>query len=283
MGYAFLLILLSVAAGQAPTRDQQSIRQTDFKNFTYRPDCLGEDKSGKPESVRARDGSYQRWSGDDQVYFEVLGTVYGDLTGDGKEEALVRTLCNTGGTGQFTDGIIFTLQQGRPVPVATLGIGDRADGGIHDVRIENGLLKVARYGGTSGACCPDYIETYTFRLQNGRLVAVGKPARSDYTDREGYRSVRRIQFQKGSTSATVKGSTTGMAEYLLGARAGQTLTLRVSGANLSLRLMAPDGADLGPPVPNTPLSVKLPATGDYRIAVEAAQNKTEFTIEVTIR
>lgn len=283
MGYAVLFILLSIAAGQAPTSDKQVIRRTDFKNFTYRPDCLGEDQSGKREAVRVRNGSYQRRSGDDQVYFEVLGVVYGDLNGDGQEEAVVRTLCNTGGTGQFTDGIIFTVQQGRPVPIGTLGTGDRADGGIHDVKLENGLLKVSRYGGTGGACCPDFIETYTFRLSGGKLVAVGKPVRADYVDRAGSREVHRVQFQKGSTTATVKGSISGTAEYLLGARAGQTMTLRITGNDLSLRLMSPDGSDLGPPVPNAPLTVKLPASGDYRIVVEAAKNRADFALEVTIR
>ncbi|MFN7945458.1 MAG: hypothetical protein U0Z53_08905 [Blastocatellia bacterium] len=282
MAYTILFILLSIAAGQAPTADHQAIRQVDFKNFAYQPDCIGDDRNHRP-TIRVKNGSFTREKEDDRLYFEVREVVYGDLTGDGQEEAVVLTLCNTGGTGQFTDGIVFTMRQGRPAVIATLGIGDRADGGIHEVKIENGLLKVSRYGGTSGACCPDYIETYTFRMSGGKLAPVGKPVREDFVDHEGSRSVQRVRFQKGSTTATLKGSTAGTAEYLLGARAGQAMTLRITGRDLSLRLMSPDGSDLGPPVLNTPLTVKLPASGDYRIVIETAKGRADYTLEVTIR
>ena len=283
MIYTLLFILLSVIVGQAPTADHQAIRRVDFKNFTYQPDCLGSGERNHRPSVRVSNGSFTREKEDDRVYFEVGAVIYGDLTGDGQEEAVVRTLCNTGGTGQFSDGIIFTMRQGRPAVIATLGIGDRADGGIHDVRIEHGLLKVARYGGTSGACCPDFIETATFKLTGSQMIAVGKPVRSDYIDPDSSREVRRVRFQKGSSTATLKGATAGTTEYLLGARAGQTVTLRITGRDLSLQLMSPDGADLGQPALNTPLTVKLPVNGDYRIVIETAKGKADYALEVTIR
>lgn len=284
MSYVLIFVLLSIAAGQAPTPDKQAIRRTDFKNYTYHPDCLGGDNVSKGEAVRVRNGEYMQGKDIDRVYFAVQEVVYGDLNSDGVEEAVVRTLCNTGGTGQFTDGIIFTVRNNRPVFVTTLGTGDRADGGIQSVRIENGLLKVDRYGGNSGACCPDYIETYTFKLRSSELVAVGKPVTSDYNDPHNDRTVRRVQFQRGRSATTLKGTTTGIDEYLLGARAGQSMTLHITGNNLSLSLLSADGTELPQPSLNQPLTVKLPVTGDYRIVVDATtKGKASYTIAVTIR
>jgi hypothetical protein len=89
-----------------------------------------------------------------------------------------------GGTGQFTDGIIFTVGGGKTTEIGTLGIGDRADGGIDGVKIENGLLLVRRHGTDSGRrCCPEYVETTTYRLTGNKLVPVGKARASLKLDR----------------------------------------------------------------------------------------------------
>jgi hypothetical protein len=227
-----LLAAACAAAGFAQTASPApSIRQTDFRNFTYRPACLG--LGGKAPPIRVKDGEYARDKGvEDRVYFKVVDVVFGDLDGDGQEEAVVETVCNTGGTGNFSDGIIFKLRNGRPAPVATLGMGDRADGGIDKIRVENGLIKVGRYGGRSGACCPDYVETYTHKLAGGKLVDVGRPVRGDYVDDEGYRAVRRVRFERGASSAKLTGTTKGASEYVLGARAEDVLTRAFGRADL---------------------------------------------------
>lgn len=276
-----ILCFASTTLAQNPN---QAIRQTDFRNFTYRPLCLGE--GGKSEAIRVKNSEYSRDKGiEDRVYFKVNDVIYGDLDGDGQEEAIVETVCNTGGTGNFSDGTIYKLRAGKPVAIASLGVGDRADGGIHKIAIENGLIKVGRYGGNSGACCPDYIETYTHKLSGRKLIDVGKPVRSDYVDEEGYRAVRQVKFQRGASSATLKGTTKGTDEYILGARAGQTLTLRSSGNGYTLEVRTESGDDVPQPTAGQDYSVKLPKNGNYRLVVMAKdENKpASYTLEVGIR
>jgi hypothetical protein len=266
-------------------RAQSDIRQVDFKNFTYSPACVEEN-----QTIRAKNGEYSRGNPNDPsgdtVYFQVVEVVYGDLTGDGSEEAVVSTLCNTGGTGQFTDGIIFTLRGGKPVEITTLGMGDRAYDGIESVRIENGLLKVGRYGTISGgACCPEYVDTHTFRLAGDKLVETGKPVRKKVEQDAPAVEAKRIRFARGRTSAVLTGTTDSSDEYLLGARAGQTMLVHITskGNNATVEVTDSDGnAVEGNAKPND-WSGALPKNGDYRIIVRATRGVAAYTLEVTIR
>lgn len=277
----FVFSLSGIALAQS-----NSIRKIDFLNFTYSPACIGGD-----EKIRARNGEYSVGSADDpsadRIYFKIMDVVYGDLTGDGQEEAVVTTLCNTGGTGQFTDGIIFTLRGGRPVSLGTLGMGDRADGGIDSVAIERGQLRVSRYGTvTGGACCPEYIETQAYRLSGNKLIEVGKPIRKEIAQEEpSSNSAKRIRFARGRTTAVVEGSTEESDEYLLGARAGQTMIVHVTSRNNNavIKVLDSTGNTIkGSSKPND-WSGTLPGNGDYRIVVSSTKGTAEYTLEVTIR
>lgn len=276
-----LLTSFGVAAGFAQS-DAQAIRKVDFRNFSYQT-CFDEEK----KSTHITKGKYSREIKDGDikysVYFEVREVVYGDLDGDGKEEAVVETLCNSGGTGQFTDGLVYRLQNGKPVQIGNVGVGDRADGGIHEIKIVNGLLKVSRYGGNSGACCPDFIETSTLKLTGKGLVEVGKPVQSDYVSQDGESATRRVRFPRGASATTVKGTTKGQETYLIGARTGQTMSLKVTGSNLTVELQAPEGAEIAQPKPNQPWSAKLPANGDYRLTISPPKGTATFVIDVSIK
>ena len=177
-----LLITLAVCGfGATAARAQRGagdIRAVDFQNFTYRNTSCG------PGAIRARGGKFEKKTGEyEGIYFSVEKVVYGDLDGDGRDEAAVFTLCNTGGTGQFTESTVFTMRGGRAVPLVSTGIGDRADGGVHDVRIAGGRLVEERYGHgpNSGACCPEFIETTNYGLRGRRLVKIGRTQRKKYT------------------------------------------------------------------------------------------------------
>lgn len=92
----------------------------------------------------------------------------------------------------------------------------------------------------------------------------------------------RINFKRGTSSATVKGTVAkgGPDFYLVGAKAGQTMTVKVMGKvsfgidSLGERLTEDDG--------NTSWSEKLPADGDYKIKVfssgGAQDDKIEFKL-----
>lgn len=86
-----------------------------------------------------------------------------------------------------------------------------------------------------------------------------------------------VHFAKGQTATTLKGSFKGYdtVEYLLTAKAGQTLSLKVSGssnANLNVfpptDYVLPDPQQLALPLEGTDTrSARLPADGLYRIQV----------------
>lgn len=174
-----LFILSAVVASAQKRGGAGDIHRVDFQNFTYRPSCAYE----KPRAVRTRNGNYTRNRGDDKMFFEVRSVNYGDLTGDGRDEAVVLTNCNTGGTGQFSEGFIFTMRSGRPALLTRIEGGDRAFGGLAGAKVEHGLLIVESYAPEEpgvGACCPKYIETTHYRWNGRRLVKVGKTTRRKY-------------------------------------------------------------------------------------------------------
>ncbi|HEV2911960.1 MAG TPA: hypothetical protein VGX92_01475 [Pyrinomonadaceae bacterium] len=175
-----LALIAAFASFPAEARKvHDAIRRVDFRNFTYLPSCAYD---GKP--VRMRGGTYSRDRGDDKMFLELVKVAYGDLTNDGRDEAVVITTCNTGGTGHFTEGTIYTMRgAGRAVELARLEEGDRAFGGIRDVRVERGRLVVERFGpeepGT-GACCPKYVDTISYRWNKSVLAQMGETRRREF-------------------------------------------------------------------------------------------------------
>ena len=283
----FHALCVVLVGWEVPTWAQSSnaIRRVDWHNFTYQPHCLG-----GAEQIQVKNGEYSRGRGDDpttdRVYFRVQEITYGDLTGDKVDEAVVITVCNTGGTGQFTDGVVFGMYHGRPIPLLSLGMGDRAHGGIASVQITKGLLQVGRFGtDNGGACCPEYIETTTYRLESSLLVEVGQPTRKVIAPEQPASTARRVQFARGRTSTVLTGSTAGNEEYILGARAGQTMLVHVTSKsrNAVMQVLAPDGTSLTSDTTSYNWSGKLPQDGDYRIVVRATQGVATYKLEVKVR
>ena len=173
------LVIFSLGAltrGQSVNKD--SIHRVDFQNFAYRNPCLADDDI----LIHTRDGSFREEHGDDKLFLKILKVAYGDLTGDRRDEAVVLTICDTGGSGRFTQGYIHTMRKGRVVELTQVEGGDRAFYGIHDIRMERGLLVVERYAPVEegvGACCPKYIDTQKYRWNGRRLIPTGKTHRRD--------------------------------------------------------------------------------------------------------
>jgi len=288
-----VLLILAVAVLPATALGHPAagtdIHGVDFRNFTYKDVCGPEGGS-----TTVKDGSYsvQNEADFDKVYFEITDVVYGDVTGDGSDDALVLTLCNTGGTGNFTDGLLFTMRAGKPTVIARLGVGDRADGGIHSASINGGRLLVDRYvnmGG--GACCPEAIETYSFKW-NGRLLAqIGAAPKRSYQwyGSSGDETPQRVKFLKGTSSATLGGSTVANEAYVLGARANQAITVRFTtkDPNASAAILTPSGELLGKCTPGATWSGALPVTGDYSIRVSSTTSsddpKTAYDLDLGIK
>ena len=252
---------------------QGDIHKVDFKNFTYLAQCIYE----TPQKVTVKNGEFSEEKQEegyvDRFYFHVFDVAYGDLNGDRRDEAIVLTVCNTGGTGNFSEGFIFAMKAGRPTLAARIPGGDRAYGGLRRTRVENGLLVVDSndVGPEGGACCPQIIVTTRYKLAGSRIVKFGKETRRDVYPSE------RVTFAKGSSGKTFKATIPADEgkRFIVGARGGQTLTVSIDTDKASLRLL--EEADVKFGINN--FLVKLPKTGVYTVEI---QNDSGAALSVTV-
>jgi heat shock protein HslJ len=95
---------------------------------------------------------------------------FGDLDGDGQEEAAVILVTNPGGSGTFYDLAVARMQGEALTNLATTLLGDRLQ--IKNIRIENGEISVEMltHGPDDGMCCPTQYTINHYALQNGELV-----------------------------------------------------------------------------------------------------------------
>lgn len=264
-----ILLVFGLTSIQA----QVDIRKVDFANFTYPAFCASEESQNI--TVKNREYSYEKreegWV--DRMYMRVYEPSFGDLDSDGRDEAAIISVCNTGGTGQFTEGYVYGMSSGKPKLLARFEGGDRAYGGIRTARIEKGQLIVERNDpGEIGAnCCAELIVSTTYRLSGGRLTEVGKPVTRPIFP------VERVSFAKGASSKKII-VTIPMDEgrrYVLRAGANQKIDVTVDSQDAGLRLLEEadydfvDGNIVG----------TLPKTGDYTIEV---RNNSEGPLKVTL-
>lgn len=103
-------------------------------------------------------------------------------------------------------------------------------------------------------------------------------------------TTQRVRFARGSTRAVLKGAVVrGTSDrYILGARSGQTMTVRVTSLekNAAFTILGPDGAAL-PGTDDgrdaTNWAGELPLDGDYSVWVSPTRGNATYTLEVTIR
>ena len=270
-----LLITLASAtfACGSPAFTQTDIRSVDFKNFTYEVACLSE----SPIKVPVKDGEFQSEKEVDgyieRFYFFVGDIAYGDLTGDGKDEAIVIGACNTGGSGNFSEGFVFAMQGGGPALIARIPGGDRAYGGLRSTRVEDGILVVESNdaGERGGACCPEFVVTNRYKVSDGKLIPAGASSRRELYPKEP------IKFPKGSTGVTfnVKMPAQEIKRFSVTGRAGQRLMVSTDTDNVTLRLL--EDVRVVDGINN--FTAHLNKNGEYTIEL---QNITDEEQEITL-
>ncbi len=172
----FFVILLCVTNSSAQSRTKRPNTKARTKVITdIRQANLG--KVGK--TINSPTGGFSR----------VDKIVYGDLTGDEKEEAVVVITESGGGSGVDSSAMIYTLQNGRLEklksrdregygPYEGIVGGDRGRGGIRNVRIERRLLFVEQYAPddenySKGPYEPVFIDIVTYQW-NGSIFVPDK-------------------------------------------------------------------------------------------------------------
>lgn len=287
----FIMMLVSSVCGQtrrgnaATARHKPvTIRSVDFLNRTYPAECADGSK------VRVVNGKYAPPANSAGPYYELhVAVTYGDLTGDGQEEAVVIRTCD-GAAGSAEDATIYSLLRGRLTPLVDLEPGSRGDGGDLKVKIAGGLLSVERNVGMA-ACCADLRETITYRLVGRKLSQVGKAVRRPL-EPETKPTTQQIQFDSDRSRANIEGTLEARhrVDYLLRANQGQKLDVLLSAGESQtvMTVIDSDGkfvdeksgyGDIWQGV--------LPATGEYRIIVEnkdpsSTPKPASYTLHVII-
>jgi hypothetical protein len=153
-----------------------SIRDVDFLDRTYEIDG---------ERVTVTHGELVRPAGvdgDDQGFVEVLPPTYGDVDGDGREDAIVMISNNGGGSGRLDEARVFAMRCDRVVQIATITGGDRADGGLVEVStVPHGLLVERNVLGPDDAACCATSTAIEYWRWNGHALVLD-PASEDPDD-----------------------------------------------------------------------------------------------------
>lgn len=165
--------------GKAQSADYLSdIRQVDFKNFTY---IRRADEKGT-NAVRLRQGSFT--SADGAASF-LMRTTYGDLTGDGVEEAVVLLRGqNTRISRTLDEVFIYTLKEGKVVLLTNFEGGKRGDyicsvnSSESNFKVENQRLILDLAVALEGdpQCDPTRYYTITYRWNGSQMIEVERSA-----------------------------------------------------------------------------------------------------------
>jgi hypothetical protein len=183
-----LLAALVVAAScqyPAPASSPAaSIRATDFRNFRY---------PFQGTAWTLIDGE-ERGAGDDEDpewRYEFSNVSYGDLTGDGREEAVVTITAETGGTMVPHWVFVYAAGPRDPELLWSFETGDRTQGGLKGVSVDEGTLVVELFGKNmvpsdpetfgaeddtaQGACCPSVFTRTRYAWTGRAFVLHGAP------------------------------------------------------------------------------------------------------------
>jgi hypothetical protein len=193
------LIFGAVTTGRAQVI---KIRQIDFKNFTYAWDdpAIGVSErwhwiTSSPKSrIKASKGVYHfceqgldEYECEHAPLIRVDSVAYGDLVGDGNEEAVVSLNYSTGGTANWDYLYVYMLKNGRPTLLGRMQTGSRGYGGLIKAAVQNGFLVVdfADKDRRVGDCCSEGYIRVRYRWQKESFVEVGTREHGDLELREG--------------------------------------------------------------------------------------------------
>ncbi len=178
----------------------------DFKNYTYEllrgwqnPDGTADITltdgriapiQGKPNREEMSDEEKAQNRAARRIGMSYVTTKFIDVTGDSIDEAVVILKVETGGAAVPQLVYVFTWKDGKPELLWPFRTGDRADGGLKDIRFENGLLVVELYGqdrfllgqtetakvtgDEEQLCCPTFWTRSSYKWNGKNFLMQGK-------------------------------------------------------------------------------------------------------------
>lgn len=148
------------------------IRLVDFNNIAYPrfPDYSGDER--RNTTLKAGEGGPNFLN-------------YGDITGDGLEEAMIVLGLGTRGSAISYYVYLFTMEKERPKLIWDFETGDRADGGLRQIYAENGNLVIELFGkdraiggdlyqGDEGLCCPSLFTRARYKWTGKHFELISK-------------------------------------------------------------------------------------------------------------
>jgi len=209
---SMILMTVSAAVGQRRTAGTTqgavgtTIRQVDFLDFTYTTSLCTKDVGIGPE-VTVHNGEFKQGNDADEAYFGVVDNkvVYGDLTGDGQEEAVVHTACGrTAWNYGLEEFFVYTRQNDSLRLVARVNQDQMVNDyqrnypeGVlwstrfNGVRVRSGSLLID-WNADGAHCCPEHIVTMQYRLDGEQLMAIARPVRRPFTTEASLRATRSV-------------------------------------------------------------------------------------------
>lgn len=208
----------------APAPESGDLRDVDLGNDIMFVNHYGENELFGP----ATNGEFLNGdrSSPDFFAFFVGEPVFVDLDSDGADEALVASAWNGGGSGYFSELRAFDIRDGYVVEVAVMGYGDRAFGGIDEVKAaadgRTAIVDVFLDG--DGACCPHTMLQQRIALSNGELVVAEEFDEIRYLNlyNEG---ITEVEFLPGTSRAMLAMFANSTESVLFDAVAGDQLDL----------------------------------------------------------
>jgi hypothetical protein len=164
------------------------IGKFDFKNFSYPLPRGWQDSDGS--EVELVGGKRPMSEEEKKIGLTYIAAKFFDATGDGQDEAFVILKIDTGGGAIPHLVYVFTWKDGQPELIWNFRTGDRADGGLKDIRAGNGetvieLFGQDRYivgeldtskitGDEEQLCCPTHFSQSRYKWNGSAFRLEGK-------------------------------------------------------------------------------------------------------------
>ena len=173
-----LLSALACACVAAQTRSRRrppapaqaqvvGIEAIDFENYTYTVNDRAYKLIGGYYASESAPGAQWELRVTESPY-------YGDLTGDGKNEAVVVLSHGAVGGAHTVEARVYTLRGGRAALLATFPVADAVSCELdHYADLDDGMVRVERVYGRDGQC--DRNEVSEYRWDGARFMPVGEP------------------------------------------------------------------------------------------------------------
>ena len=185
--YSFFILCLLISATIVAYPKCRNVRTANLKNRIY-PLKSSDFTQNKTQWLRVSNGRYEDRSEPTSLsflYLEIVDVAYGDLTGDGTEEAAVTAIYGSNsGSFYLTDTYVFGCVGGK---IKLIGILKQEhiekDSGMdlqesvkNPLKIKNGVLYIT-HGTEGNRPSPEFTRTFRYRIRNGKLLLYKSPLR----------------------------------------------------------------------------------------------------------